>query len=154
MLRYFKWTVEHDLSYVSKRQRISKGQYKMKSPEKLVKQCTQETGKQNKNTTQYVFCLIYICVNIHMKHCPLYCLSCFFLRLLVTHWVSFQRLLKDISNVISTLLSVHGIQHDHLGLNEPCDHEVYIFVNVSIMKRTIPYLRNILKIYTLNSNGQ
>ena len=51
-------------------------------------------------------------------------------------------------------LSVPGIQHDHLCLNEPCDHEVYIFVNVSIMKRTIPYLTNILKVYTFSSNGQ
>ena len=42
------------LNLINKRQRILKGQTRMDNPEKLEKQGTQDTEKQNKNMTQYV----------------------------------------------------------------------------------------------------
>ena len=49
LIKYIKCVVNNG-------QKLSKGKSKMDNPEKLATQDTQNEEKQNKNTTQYVFC--------------------------------------------------------------------------------------------------
>ena len=49
LIKYIKCVVNNG-------QKIPKGQSKMDNPEKLATQVIQNEEKQNKNTTQYVFC--------------------------------------------------------------------------------------------------